>query len=240
MSTIWSQTPHGPATTTLRCRSRGNGSHETTRSPTARLQLTSVQQVLFFIFSNRAWARRFTGLSSQCLKWPCCVIIRPVNHRHRAPFPNILIQFGRELSKPRSPLIHHFCVHLHFIYWCQRFTHVANHDAWGQCHQMHLIYKREQVLGNAGKTRWQLFTTCWGFSDCCPFSRKAQTSLSFALNNKPACSMDSSLLITAVDSSICDNYRKHKNVAMWHQNRLVMQHRRIYGVVLVSKIRVFY
>lgn len=149
--------------------------------------------------------------------------------------------FKRELSKPRSPLIHHFCVHLHFIYWCQRFTHVANHDAWGQwCHQMHLIYKCEQVLGNAGKTRWQLFTTCWGFFDCCPFSRKAQTSLSFALNNKPACSMDGSLLITAVDSSICDNYRKHKNVAMWHQNRLVMQHRRIYGVVLVSKIRVFY
>lgn len=68
--------------------------------------------------------------------------------------------FRRELSKPRPPLIHHFCVHLHFIYWCQRFTHVANHNAWGQwCHQMLLIYKREQVLGNAGKTRWQLFMT---------------------------------------------------------------------------------
>lgn len=97
MSTIWSQTPHSPATTTLpfpwKWISWKPHVHQQNISKHARLQLTSVQQV--FIFSNRAWAGRFAGLSSQCLKWPCFVIIRPANHRHRAPLPNILIQFGR-------------------------------------------------------------------------------------------------------------------------------------------------
>lgn len=164
----------------------------------------------FFFSSLAAWAGCFTGLSSQRLKRPRCVIIRPANRRHRAPFPNILIQFGRasegSFSKPRSPPIHHFCVHLHFIYWCQRFTHVANHNAWGQwCHQMLLIYKREQVLGNAGKTRWQLFMTMilWLLS----FQHKLLWALHSTTSQPPPW-----ILITTADSSICENYRKHKHV----------------------------
>lgn len=71
-----------------------------TPSQTVQLVYSSHQSNRFLFLA--LWARRFTGLSSQCLKWPCFVIIRLANHRHRASFPNILIQFGRA-SKASFP-----------------------------------------------------------------------------------------------------------------------------------------